>query len=183
MEDVVDQLLETGNSVWMSSENIAVRAHKVESRGFVGISCTAYADESESYRSRQSDDFACTDLKADVTNDTNDIDDSDVQTDDKVRVVFVADFLQVMYASHVESFRTSLISLLHGYMIPKYQIVLNLSYVGTCSAFFGADLIKNFFGCKPEGEYRTDMTSYSTGTWYWDHTQEIFKILVQNCAI
>lgn len=83
VEDVVDQLLETRNSVWLSSENVAVRAHKVESRGFVGISCTAYADESESYESRQSDDFTCTDLKADGA---DDIDKTDVQTDNKVRV-------------------------------------------------------------------------------------------------
>jgi len=80
---VVDQLLETHNSVWMSSENIAVRAHKVESRGFVGISCTAYDDNSELHRSRQSDDFVCTDLKADVT---DDVDDNDVKTNDKMRV-------------------------------------------------------------------------------------------------
>jgi len=83
IDDVVDQLLETRNSVWLSSENIAVRAHKVESRGFVGISCTAYTDESESYMSRQSDDFACTDLKAD---EANDVDDVDVQTDNKVNI-------------------------------------------------------------------------------------------------
>jgi len=93
VEDVVDQLLETRNSVWLSSQNIAVRAHKVESRGFVGISCTAYTGESETYTRRQSDDFACTDL--------NDMDDIDVKTDDKVTVLFVANFLLVMNACHV----------------------------------------------------------------------------------
>ena len=81
VEDVVEQLLETHNSVWLSSQNVAVRAHKVESHGFVGISCTAYAVESESHKSRQSDDFTCTDLKADGTNDK---DDSDVHTEDRV---------------------------------------------------------------------------------------------------
>lgn len=84
VEGVVEQLLETRNSVWLTSENVAVRAHKVESRGFVGISCTAYAaDDSESYSSRQSDDFACTDLKAD--DGARDGDDTDVQTNDKVK--------------------------------------------------------------------------------------------------
>ena len=86
VEDVVDQLLETRNSVWLSSQNVAVRAHKVESRGFVGISCTAYADETQSQRSLQSDDFTCTDIKADVT---SDVDDNDVRTGDKVRDLFV----------------------------------------------------------------------------------------------
>jgi len=81
VEDVVDQLLETHNSVWLSSQNVAVRAHKVASRGFIGISCTAFADESQSYESRQSDDFACTDLKADTT------DDDDVKPDDRVRLL------------------------------------------------------------------------------------------------
>jgi len=81
VEDVVEQLLQTHNSVWLSSQNVAVRAHKVESHGFVGISCTAYADESESFKSRHSDDFTCTDLKADETTDK---DDSDVHTEDRV---------------------------------------------------------------------------------------------------
>ena len=97
VEDVVDQLLETRNSVWMSSENVAVRAHKVESRGFVGISCTAYADESESYKSRQSDDFACTDLKADVVNVVDD-DDVDVQTDSKVRVHVIIIIVKIVHS-------------------------------------------------------------------------------------
>jgi len=97
VEDVVDQLLETRNSVWMSSENVAVRAHKVESRGFVGISCTAYADESESYKSRQSDDFACTDLKADVANVVDD-DDDDVQTDSKVRVHVIIIIVKIVHS-------------------------------------------------------------------------------------
>jgi len=83
VEDVVDQLLETHNSVWLSSQNVAIRAHKVESRGFIGISCTAYADERDSYKSRQSDDFTCTDLKADATDDA---DETDVLAGDKVMI-------------------------------------------------------------------------------------------------
>lgn len=78
----MSQLLETHNSIWLSSQNIAVRAHKVESRGFVGISCTAYVDESELYRSRQSEDFACTDVRADAAGDADDTDD---KADGKVR--------------------------------------------------------------------------------------------------
>ena len=89
VEDVVDQLLETHNSVWLSSQNVAVRAHKVASHGFVGISCAAYADESESYKSRQSDDFTCTDLKADVTDDR---DDDDVHAEERVSSSFMASF-------------------------------------------------------------------------------------------
>ena len=105
IEDMVDQLLETHNSVWMSSQNIAVRAHKVESRGFIGISCTAYADESQSHRSRQSEDFACTDLKADAADDD---DGSDVQADDKVGVLTVdGSFLLVTNAGHMKSVRMS----------------------------------------------------------------------------
>lgn len=80
VEDVVEQLLQTHNSVWLSSQNIAVRAHKVESHGFVGISCTAYARKSASYKSRHSDDFTCTDLKADVRS----VRDGDVHTEDRV---------------------------------------------------------------------------------------------------
>jgi len=87
VEDVADQLLETRDEYWKSSENVAVRALKVELRRFVGISCTAYADESESYKSRRSDDFKCTDLKADVANDTED--DVDGQTDSKVRIQLI----------------------------------------------------------------------------------------------
>jgi len=97
VEDMVDQLLETHNSVWMSSENVAVRAHKVESRGFVGISCTAYTDESESYKSRHSDDFACTDLKADVANDVDDDNDVNIQTDSKVRVQVIIIIVKIVY--------------------------------------------------------------------------------------
>ena len=99
VEDVVDQLLETRNSVWMSSENLAVRAHKVESRGFIGISCTAYADNSDSHSSRQSDEFVCTDLKADVTNDVD-----DVHISDKVTVLIVADFLLIRHTSSSKLF-------------------------------------------------------------------------------
>lgn len=112
VEDVVDQLLETHNSVWLSSQNIAVRAHKVESRGFVGISCTAYADESQSYRSRQSEDFACTDLKADAADD--DDDDSDIQADDKVGVLTVdVSFLLLTNAGHVKSDKMSILLVCH----------------------------------------------------------------------
>jgi len=101
VEAVVDQLLQTRNSVWMTSQNVAVRAHKVESRGFVGISCTAYAaDESRSYAGRQSDDFACTDLKADDA--ANDLDDTDVQTDDKVKVQIIGSVCWGRWVGSVE---------------------------------------------------------------------------------
>ena len=106
---MVAQLLETHNSVWLSSQNIAVRAHKVESRGFVGISCTAYADESRSYRTRQSDDFACTDLKADGEDDDN----SDVRAEDKVRVLIATGFLLFTNAGHVKSVRTYCLLVCH----------------------------------------------------------------------
>lgn len=87
---MVDQLLETHNSIWLSSQNIAVRAHKVESHGFVGISCAAYADQSESHKSRRSDDFTCMDLKAEGANDK---DNSDAHTEERVSSV-VADFIR-----------------------------------------------------------------------------------------
>jgi len=70
VEEVADQLLSGGSStIHLDTKNIAVRAHKVEPRGFVGIRCTALREPADSNEDGQSERFACADLKADNLND------------------------------------------------------------------------------------------------------------------
>jgi hypothetical protein len=71
VEEVADQLLYSQNNVLLETKSIAVRAHRVEPHGFIGITCTLTPVGGDSVAERASannmkqDRFLCSDLKAD----------------------------------------------------------------------------------------------------------------------